>query len=174
MKSPEVGGDAPPSAPPRATRARDAWSGAADRAWSIARRIHLGTRRPDNWVRLFKFGVVGGIGYLVNLAVFALLTGALDIHHIAAAVGAFGVAVTNNFLWNRHWTFDAADGHAGHQGARFFAVSLIGLGVNLAVLAILVDAASFPELPAQAIAVGVAMPVNFVGNKLWTFPGPYA
>ena len=25
------------------------------------------------------------------------------------------------------------------------------------------------ELPAQAIAVAIAMPFNFVGNKLWTF-----
>jgi putative flippase GtrA len=26
-----------------------------------------------------------------------------------------------------------------------------------------------PELPAQAIAVALAMPFNFIGNKLWTF-----
>jgi putative flippase GtrA len=25
------------------------------------------------------------------------------------------------------------------------------------------------ELPAQAIAVALAMPFNFIGNKLWTF-----
>ena len=49
-----------------------------------------------------------------------------DLHHIAAAVGAFCVAVTNNFFWNRHWTFRAGDGHAGFQAARFFAVSVVG------------------------------------------------
>ena len=153
----------------RTERARDATTGAADRAWAIARRIHLGTRKPANWVQLFKFGVVGATGYVINLIVFSALTQVFDVHHIAAAIGAFVVAVTNNFLINRHWTFDAAEGHAGFQAARFFAVSVVALGVNLIVLALLVDELGFPEIPAQAIAVAVATPVNFIGNKLWTF-----
>jgi dolichol-phosphate mannosyltransferase len=120
-------------------------------------------------VQLFKFGIVGATGYAVNLVVFALLTGAFDVHHIAAAVGAFCVAVTNNFVWNREWTFRARDGHPGFQAARFFAVSLVGLGFNLVLLELLVSIAGLAELPSQAIAVALSMPVNFVGNKLWTF-----
>ena len=77
----------------------------------------------------------------------------------------------NNFAWNRHWTFDAGDGHAGFQAARFFTVSVIGLGINLALLELFVTGAGLPELPAQALAVALTMPVNFVGNKLWTFDG---
>ena len=142
---------------------------AADWTWRVIRRIHLGTRKPDNWMQLFKFGLVGASGYVVNLIVFALLTGALGLHHIPAAIGAFVIAVTNNFVWNREWTFRAREGHAGFQAARFFAVSLIGLGFNLAILELLVSAAGLAELPSQALAVALAMPVNFIGNKLWTF-----
>jgi dolichol-phosphate mannosyltransferase len=131
--------------------------------------VHLGSRKPANWMQLFKFGVVGASGYAVNLIAFTVLTQGLDTHHIPAAVGAFCIAVSNNFIWNRHWTFDAREGHPGFQAARFFAVSIIGLGVNLALLALLVDA-GLAELPSQALAVAVAMPVNFIGNKLWTFP----
>lgn len=145
---------------------------AADAAWELVQRIHLGTRRPGNWLQLFQFGVVGGSGYVINLVVFAVLTSALDLHHVAAAVGAFAVAVTNNFILNRIWTFrsqGARDHHAGFQAARFFAVSLVGLAVNLVVLTVLVDGLGVAELPAQAAAVAVATPVNFIGNKLWTF-----
>ena len=142
---------------------------AAHWTWRLIRRIHLGAREPANWVQLFKFGLVGGSGYAVNLIVFALLAGPLGVHHIAAAVGAFCVAVTNNFLLNRHWTFAAGEGHAGFQAARFFAISLVGLGLNLALLELLVAAAGLGELPAQALAVALSMPVNFIGNKLWTF-----
>lgn len=142
---------------------------ASEWTWRMLRRIHLGTRRPDNWAQLFKFGVVGASGYVVNLVVFALLTGAADFHHIPAAVGAFCVAVTNNFIWNRVWTFRARDGHAGFQAARFFTVSVVGLGFNLALLELLVSVAGLPELPSQAAAVALSMPVNFIGNKLWTF-----
>jgi putative flippase GtrA len=41
--------------------------------------------------------------------------------------------------------------------------------VNLLLLYLLVNVASAPELPSQAIAVAGAMPFNFLGNKLWTF-----
>jgi putative flippase GtrA len=146
-----------------------AMAGAADWSWELIRRIHLGTRKPANWAQLFKFGVVGASGYVVNLAVFALLNQGADLHHIPAAVGAFCIAVSNNFLWNRHWTFQATEGHPAHQGVRFFAVSLIALGFNLALLEVLVSAAGLAEVPSQAIAVAAAMPLNFVGNKLWTF-----
>ncbi len=142
---------------------------ASDWTWGIARRIHLGTRKPANWLQLFKFGLVGASGYVVNLIVFALLAEAAGIHHIPAALGAFCVAVLNNFWWNRHWTFRARSGHAGFQAARFFAVSVLALGVNLAVLESLVSSAGLAEVGSQAIAVAVAMPVNFIGNKLWTF-----
>ena len=153
-------------------RARDHWDQAADWTWGMLRRIHLGTRKPGNWLQLFHFAVVGGSGYVVNLIVFTLLTGPGGINHLLAAVGAFAVAVSNNFLLNRHWTFrhqGAKDAHAGFQAARFFTVSLVGLAVNLVVLELLVTSAGLPELLSQAVAVLVATPVNFVGNKLWTF-----
>jgi len=135
----------------------------------LAYRIGAAARRPASWLQLLKFGLVGGSGYLINLAVFAALAGALGVHHIAAAVGAFGVALANNFLWNRHWTFEAGHGHRGSQATRFLTVSLGALLVNLAVLEALISGASMGDLTAQAIAVGVAMPFNFLGNKLWTF-----
>lgn len=138
-------------------------------AGELAYRIGAAARRPATWVQLLKFGLVGGSGYLINLAVFAVLAGSLGVHHAIAAVGAFCVAVTNNFLWNRYWTFEPGEGPAHFQAARFFAVSLASLGLNLVVLELLVSHHITGELTAQAIAVAVAMPFNFLGNKLWTF-----
>lgn len=135
----------------------------------LAYRIGLAARRPATWVQLLKFGLVGGSGYVINLAVFAALAGSLGVHHTIAAIGAFCVAVTNNFLWNRYWTFGPGEAPAHFQAARFFAVSLASLALNLALLELLVSSRSVGELTAQAIAVAVAMPFNFLGNKLWTF-----
>ncbi len=143
-----------------------ATGGAASRLGS---RLRHGVRKPHNWVQLVKFGMVGATGYAVNLAVYEFARSVLDIHYMAAAVLAFLVAVTNNFLLNRHWTFDAADGHAGFQAARFLTVSVIALGFNLVVLKVLVSTFGVAEFPAQAIAVICATPLNFVGNKLWSF-----
>jgi putative flippase GtrA len=135
----------------------------------LAYRIGAAARRPASWLQLVKFGLVGGSGYLINLAVFAILIETAGLHHVAAALGAFCVAVTNNFLLNRHWTFGAGEGHAGFQAMRFFAVSIAALTINLIALEALVSGTTLGDLPAQAIAVAIAMPFNFLGNKLWTF-----
>ncbi len=138
-------------------------------AAEFAYRLGAAARRPASWWQLIKFGLVGGSGYVINLAVFALLSAELGLHHVPAALGAFCVAVSSNFLWNRHWTFAAADGHAGFQAARFFAVSAGALLINLIALETLLLGTTLGALPAQAIAVAIAMPFNFLGNKLWTF-----
>lgn len=138
-------------------------------ALEIANRIGAAARQSANWVQLLKFGLVGGSGYLINLAVFTLLADNLGIYHSAAAIGAFCVAVSSNFFWNRHWTFGPGDGPASFQAVRFFAVSIGSLAVNLIVLEALLASGTCGQLTAQAIAVAVAMPFNFLGNKLWTF-----
>jgi putative flippase GtrA len=135
----------------------------------LAYRLGAAARRPASWIQLVKFGLVGGSGYLINLAVFALLSENFGVHHVLAAVGAFCVAVTNNFVLNRHWTFAAGEGHAGFQAMRFFTVSSAGLAINLVVLEALVSGAGLGGLTSQAIAVAIAMPFNFLCNKLWTF-----
>jgi putative flippase GtrA len=125
-------------------------------------------RRRANWYQLAKFCVVGATGYVVNLAVFAALVHGADMHYILAAVCSFLVAVTNNYTWNRVWTFRHERGHIAYQGLRFLLVSTVALAANLAFLAILV-ALGVPKIPAQAVAIALVTPWNFVANKLWSF-----
>jgi dolichol-phosphate mannosyltransferase len=132
-------------------------------------RVRHGLRRPANWLQLVRFACVGASGYAVNLAVFALCVHPLGVDYRVAAGIAFLVAVTNNFVLNRHWTFDARGGRAGFQAARFFAVSLAAFAFNLLWLAVLVDGFDVAKVPAQAAAIIIATPISFLGNKLWSF-----
>ena len=110
----------------------------------------------------------------MNLCVFALCVEVLDLHHLAAATAAFVVAVLNNFWWNRHWTFRARSGHAGFQAARFFTVSIAAFLFAASILELLVSVAEMPELPAQALSIVAATPLNFIGNKMWSFALEFA
>ena len=141
----------------------------AERPDAVHLRVRAGLRKPHNWLQLMKFCAVGASGYVVNLCVFALFVGPLDAHHLVAATAAFAVAVTNNFWWNRHWTFRARGGRAGFQAARFFTVSVAAFIFAAAVLEVLVSVAGVAELPAQAISIIAATPLNFIGNKMWSF-----
>ncbi len=132
------------------------------------RLIH-GLRRPANWLQLIRFSVVGASGYAVNLAVYYLEVHQLGVEYRAAAAVAWMVAAVNNFVWNRHWTFNARDGHIHVQAARFLLVSLVALGFNLIVLTLLVQGGGIDKVAAQAIALAASTPLNFLGNKLWSF-----
>jgi putative flippase GtrA len=126
-------------------------------------------RRPANWLQLVQFGLVGGVGFVVNLAVYALFVHPIGVDYRVAAVAAWLVAVVNNFLLNRHWTFDAGEGRMHFQAMRFLVVSLLAFGFSLLLLTVFVEAAGLAKVLAQALAVAGATPLNFLGNKLWSF-----
>jgi putative flippase GtrA len=125
-------------------------------------------RRPANWIQLAKFGVVGASGYVVNLLVYSSLLKGAGLHYLAAATVSFVFAASWNYWWNRHWTFRAERGSFTLQGMRFFTVSAMVYFANLGVLSLLV-AFGVGKIVAQAIAIVMVTPLNFLGNKLWSF-----
>jgi len=130
-------------------------------------RAHAALRTRHNWVQLAKFCVVGAIGYAVNLAVYGVLIHE-GVHYLLAATCSFLVAVTSNYVWNRLWTFRDRRAGVAAQGMRFLAVAVASLAANLVVLHVLVTLGA-GKLVGQAIAIVLVTPLNFVGNKLWSF-----
>ena len=137
-------------------------------AVGLRARVKRALRQRSNWAELAKFCAVGASGYVVNLIVYVALLDGANLHYRYAATGSFLVAVTNNYLWNRLWTFRQDRGHFGHQGLRFFVVSVIVYVGNLVILTLLVKV-GVGKIVAQAIAIVMVTPANFVGNKLWSF-----
>lgn len=125
-------------------------------------------RRPSHWLELARFGAVGASGYAINLAVFSGAVSA-RVDYRAAATIAFGVALVNNFVWNRLWTFRGANGRKRTQAFRFVTVSVLAFLLSLAVLDLLVRTAGVPKVPAEAAAVLAVTPLSFLANKLWSF-----
>jgi putative flippase GtrA len=132
-------------------------------------RLLHGLRKPANWLQLVRFGLVGGVGFVVNVAVYTLFVHGAGVDYRVASVAAWLVAVMNNFVLNRRWTFDAREGKVHFQAVRFLVVSLVAEGFSLVLLTLLVESAGIAKVPAQALAVAASMPLNFLGNKLWSF-----
>jgi len=133
---------------------------------SASARAVVALRSPHNWIQLAKFSVVGATGYVVNLVVYAALLG-IGAHK--AAVVSFVVSAANNYVWNRVWTFAHQRGHFAYQGMRFFVVAFVGLLVNQFWLVIFLDVLGLGKIVSQAIAIVLVLPLNFLGNKLWSF-----
>jgi dolichol-phosphate mannosyltransferase len=133
---------------------------------SVSARTVAALRRRHNWVQLVKFGVVGASGYVINLAVFAALLGWGA--HVAAAI-SFVVSAASNYWWNRHWTFAGQKGSFALQGMRFYIVSAVAFAFNQLWLVVFIDWLGWREVLSQAIAIVLVTPLNFLGNKLWSF-----
>ena len=134
----------------------------------VRSRAHTVLRTRRHWVQLGKFCVVGAIGYGINIfGVYRPLIHA-GVHYLLAATCSFLVAVTCNYGLNRVWTFRDRRAGVAAQGLRFFVVSGASLGANLLALHVLITLGA-GKLTGQAIAIVLVTPLNFVGNKLWSF-----
>src|SRR5262245_22050183 len=148
----------------RALRSAIAADGAVPRAgWAGLR---AGTVTRDG-LQFLAFVAVGAVGTLVNLAAYVGQVSIADIAPLVAATTAFWLAVAHNYMANRWLTFRRQRRGFASQGVRFAAVALLALVVNLAVLVLLLPLVD--AVAAQVIAICVATPVNFVGNKRWSF-----
>jgi dolichol-phosphate mannosyltransferase len=132
-----------------------------------AQRFNVGLRSHHNWLELIRFCVVGGSGYVINLGLFTIAY--KHVPYPIAFVFSFVVAATNNFIWNRVWTFKVEHGVPHVQYARFLAVSVLALAIDLVALAFLIEVVGMHKPVAAAIAIVVATPISFLGNKLWSF-----
>jgi putative flippase GtrA len=140
---------------------------AAPSAFSAARAVRA-LRARHNWIQLAKFCTVGGSGYVVNLSVYTLALDMVGLDYYIAATVSFLVAASNNYLWNRIWTFRDQRGHFAYQGLRFFVVSASVYAANILLLALLVTL-GVGEVVSEASAIVLVTPINFLGNKLWSF-----
>jgi putative flippase GtrA len=123
-----------------------------------------------------KFSVVGATGTVVNLAVlkitlflWARLVGdpTFGVEIFASGL-AFCVAVVNNYLLNRWWTFRAT-GSFTVQFLKFFIVSCGGLALNELAFWIFRGELGIGVLVSQGLAILCVLPFNFFVNKLWSF-----
>jgi putative flippase GtrA len=154
-------------------------SAAGQATATLPRPLGLSARPPTRrlaalWAAVgpqaLRFCAVGLLGTVVNLAVYGTLVAQAGVAPPVAAIAGFLVAVTQNHMLNRVWTFADRSGRYLPQGARFLAISLVALAINLAVLRALL-AAGVGHLAAQVLGIGAATPVGFVVNRSWTFKG---
>ena len=83
-----------------------------------------------------KFGVVGGIGFLVQLGITDAVHLGLGVGALTAVVVGYVVATVVTFLGNRHWAFKHRQGKGlSHETLMFVMLNVVGLGIQEAVVA---------------------------------------
>lgn len=137
-----------------------------------------GTLRTDAILQSSaRFVMVGMMGTLLDLTLFAFFHLLLGAPSLLANSLSYGAGIVNNYFFHRYWTFARRPRPAaGKQFSLFVGVSLIALVLNSLVVWLLASpfAGLFGEpaygaLFAKICATGVGMVWNFLANHCWTF-----
>jgi putative flippase GtrA len=142
---------------------------AMDRARLAYRRGMYEVRHPENHKQLVRFLCVGASGYVINLVSFTICLHLIGLSSAVSFVTAFLIGSTNNFFWNRHWTFKAHEQHPGRQAMRFFFVSLLVFFFATGVYTVLNHTTHMEKVVCDGLAWAIATPLSFVVQKLWSF-----
>jgi dolichol-phosphate mannosyltransferase len=125
------------------------------------------------WKRVFKFGIVGLSGIVVNLGILYFLVEFSYLDKALASPLAIEFSILNNFIWNDRWTFgtvkDRKVSSRWHRLAAFNLVSVGGGAINYGIFLILTGWVSIYYLIAQLIGILAAFAWNFLVNRRYTW-----
>lgn len=135
--------------------------------------------------RFIRFALVGISGAVVDFGVFNLLASLLGVHASISQAISFTLAVINNFIWNRLWTYPETRGSSPvKQLIQFSLVNVIGLGIRTALFSLIekhminLAATVIPHVLTPTIVghnltlafvILVVMLWNYFANRYWTF-----
>jgi len=116
-----------------------------------------------------RYGLVGVSGLVVDLTMLVLLFEVVGMPLLWANGISFSLAVSNNYLLNRHWTFHRRRQRRSTITAPLFLLAaLIGLGINEFGLLVLTDR-GVNYLISKLFVICVVVAWNFSFNSMITF-----
>jgi len=123
----------------------------------------------DILLKFMKFGAVGASGVLVDFGFTYLCKEKIKMQkYVANAIG-FTLAASSNYFLNRWWTFHSNNPELALEYSKFLFFSLIGLGMNTAVIWFLVSKYNRNFYISKLFAIGVVTVWNFFVNLMFTF-----
>ena len=120
-------------------------------------------------LRFIRFGIVGASGMVVDFGVTWLCKEKLHWNKYISNSLGFILAATNNYVWNRLWTFQSTSDAVAREYTLFFIISLIGLGLNNGIIYLLHERLHLNFYLSKLIAIGCVTIWNFVMNYVFTF-----
>ena len=117
---------------------------------------------------IIKFGLTGLSGMVVDFGITWIVREKLKWNQYFANTCGFSLAVINNYIINRYWTFHSQQNWVPEFG-RFVLFSLIGLLLNNLLLFIFHEKCNIRFYFSKVMAIGVVFIWNFFTNWLFNF-----
>lgn len=117
--------------------------------------------------QLFRFGVVGGLAFLIDAGLLYILTEFCHIHYLISSVISFTVSLAFNYILSIIWVFDVKKKQTYKEVILFVVLSVIGLGINQLVMFLGVDFLHIYYMLCKVISTIIVMVYNFITRKIF-------
>ena len=117
--------------------------------------------------QIIRFGIVGGLAFIIDYGVYALLTQVFSVYYILASVISFSLSVIFNYILSITWVFDVNKKQGVKEFIVFIVLSVIGLLLNSLILYLSVELLHIHELIGKIIATIIVMIYNFITRKIF-------
>ena len=118
--------------------------------------------------QLFKFGIVGGIAFVIDYGLLYLLTEKIGIYYLVSSLVSFSVSVIFNYIASVLWVFDVDKEKSKVRNFIYFiGLSIVGLGINELIMWGGVDKLHIYYMLVKLFATAVVMVFNFITRKMF-------
>ena len=119
-------------------------------------------------VPLFKYGIVGVLGLLVDMGVFYVLNKKLNVNYVFSNIVSSSLAVIHNFVLNSYFTFKVTDKKL-NRFIKFYLIALGGMAISTGLLALFIDILAIENMLAKFISILIVAFIQYFLNKNFTF-----
>ena len=122
------------------------------------------------WQQLWRYGIVGGIAFVLDYGCLFVLTEYCGIHYLYSAAIAFLVGLATNYILSKIWVFkDNRIGNKFIEFLLFAVIGVVGLGLNELLIYIFAHCLSFHYMVGKIVSTIVVFFWNFLARKYLLF-----
>ncbi|ADQ78782.1 GtrA family protein [Paludibacter propionicigenes WB4] len=118
--------------------------------------------------RFIKYGLVGCLGLLVDMAVFYVMNKKLGINYVISNITSSSLAVVHNFILNSYFTFNVTDRKL-RRFLAFYAIALVGMAVSTGLLILFIDLLKLDSMISKLISIIIVALLQYFFNNKLTF-----
>ncbi len=115
--------------------------------------------------QILKFGVVGGIAFIIDYGILFLLAKVIGLNELISAAISFIISLTFNYFLSTKWVFEAKK-QTPKEVIIFVLLSVVGLGINEVLIYLGTKKLGIDVMIVKLFATAIVMVYNFITRKL--------
>ena len=131
--------------------------------------------------QIIRFGIVGILSFIIDFGIYTLLCNYMNVHYLIAGICGFTLSIIFNYIVSMRYIFVRRDDLSrSHEFIIYITLSIIGCGLNSAILFLCIDglywhwnwlqqliSIQLANIGAKAFATGIVMIYNFITRKIF-------